>query len=125
MTGRYEANRKETQVDLKKRKALEAAGWRFGDYGDFLGLTDAERQEVELRGTLCRKIRQRREALGMTQEQLAARLKSSQSRIAKLEVGVGVSLDLMFRALFALGGRVSDVAEPAQKQKRKQQVTRS
>src|SRR5438477_612861 len=96
----------EAEVDPKKRKALEAAGWRFGDYADFLGLTDAERLEVELRGALCRTIRERRQALGITQKQLAARLKSSQSRVAKLEVGVGVSLDLMFRALFTLGGKM-------------------
>src|SRR5438034_5834744 len=92
---RYE----DKKVDPKKRKALEAAGWRFGDYADFLGLTEQERQEVELRGALSRTIRQRREALGMTQKQLAERLKSSQSRVAKLEIGVGVSLDLLFRVL--------------------------
>jgi predicted XRE-type DNA-binding protein len=109
-------------VDARKRKALEAAGWRFGDYGDFLGLTDEERQEVELRGALCRTIRERREALGMTQKQLASRLKSSQSRVAKLEIGVGVSLDLMFRALFALGGQVADVARPGKAYRRKKQV---
>src|SRR5438034_6694544 len=79
---RYE----DKKVDPKKRKALEAAGWRFGDYADFLGLTEAEQQEVELRGALCTTIRRRREALGITQEQLAAQIKSSQSRIAKLEV---------------------------------------
>ncbi len=109
-------------MDARKRKALEAAGWSFGDYGDFLGLTDEERQEVELRGALCRTIRQRREALGMTQKQLAARLKSSQSRVAKLEIGVGVSLDLMFRALFALGGQVADVARLGKIQRRKKQA---
>ncbi|MBW8885503.1 MAG: XRE family transcriptional regulator [Planctomycetia bacterium] len=109
-------------MDLKKRQALEAAGWRFGDAADFLGLTDEERQEVELRGALCRTIRRRREALGMTQQQLANRLGSSQSRVAKLEIGVGVSLDLMFRALFALGGGVADLAQPKVNRRRRQAV---
>jgi predicted XRE-type DNA-binding protein len=111
-------------MDSKKRKALEAAGWRFGDYADLLGLTDDERKEVELRGELCRAIRRRREALSMTQQQLADRLNSSQSRVAKLEVGVGVSLDLMFRALFALGGEVADVAQRHAKPRRRH-VSRS
>jgi hypothetical protein len=31
-------------MDPVKRKALEAAGWRFGDAADFLGLTDEERR---------------------------------------------------------------------------------
>jgi hypothetical protein len=32
-----------------KRAAREAAGWKFGDAGDFLGLSDAERRTVEAR----------------------------------------------------------------------------
>lgn len=32
-----------------KRKALEAVGWRVGDAGDFLGLTEEEHRLVELR----------------------------------------------------------------------------
>ncbi len=44
-------------MDEAKRKRLEAAGWAFGDYGDFLGLTDAERRQVELRGTLPEDLR--------------------------------------------------------------------
>ena len=31
----------------EKRARLEDAGWTFGDYGDFLGFTDAERAAVE------------------------------------------------------------------------------
>ncbi len=36
-------------MNKAKREALESAGWAFGDYGDFLGLTDAERRLVEFR----------------------------------------------------------------------------
>src|SRR4051794_33973075 len=94
----------------EKRAALEAAGWRFGDAADFLGLTDDERRLVALRLAISRAIRGRREALRLTQKQLAAKLKSSQSRVAKMEAGLpDVSLDLMFRGLFALGGRLSDI----------------
>ena len=55
-------------------------------------------------------IRRLREEQGLTQRQLAAKLKSSQSRVAKIEVGsVEVSLDLLFRTLFTLGGRLTDL----------------
>jgi transcriptional regulator with XRE-family HTH domain len=52
----------------------------------------------------------------MTQQQLATRLKSSQSRVAKIEAGArDVSLDLMFRGLFAVGGGLADVAGTSRK----------
>jgi ribosome-binding protein aMBF1 (putative translation factor) len=93
-----------------KKKTLEAAGFRVGDAGDFLGLSDQERQIVELRVSLSRAVRRARERHRLTQQQLAARLKSSQSRVAKLEAGTsGVSLDLLFRGLFAAGGTLADV----------------
>jgi transcriptional regulator with XRE-family HTH domain len=45
----------------------------------------------------------------MTQLQLAKKLKN-QPRVAKIEAGsADVSLDLMFRSLFALGGRLEDL----------------
>lgn len=36
-------------MDGEKRKALEAAGFRFGDVADFLELTEEERMLIELR----------------------------------------------------------------------------
>jgi DNA-binding XRE family transcriptional regulator len=110
-------------MDRKKREALEAAGWRFGDAADFLELSEDERREVDLRVALCRAVRRMRQEQHVTQEQLAVKLESSQSRVAKIEAGVDVSLDLMFRAFFALGGRLMDLM-PAKKKRRKQ-VSRS
>src|SRR5882724_11424554 len=114
---------KDDKMDRKKRKALEAAGWRGGDYAEFLGLTEEERREVELRGALSDVIRRRREVLGLTQKQLASKLKSTQSQVANLELGIDVSLDFMFRALFTLGGQVADVARP--KSRRHKDAARS
>jgi DNA-binding XRE family transcriptional regulator len=89
-----------------EHEALEAAGWKFGDHGDFLGLSDAERQIVELRIRLSRGIREARERAGMTQADLAAAMKSTQPRVARIEAGGrGVSLDQMMRAYFAAGGK--------------------
>jgi DNA-binding XRE family transcriptional regulator len=97
-------------MDKKKRSALEAAGFRIGDAEDFLGLTPAERRLVELRITLSHAVRRLREKHKLTQQQLAAKLRSSQSRVAKIEgAAADVSLDLLFRGLFTLGGGLADL----------------
>ena len=97
-------------METRKRRALEAEGWRFGDAADFLGLTDAEQKLVNLRIAVSRAVRKHRERKKMTQQELAKALKSSQSRVAKLEAGApDVSLDLLFRSLFVVGGRLGDI----------------
>src|SRR5258708_3343289 len=104
-----------TTMAPKKQKVMEAAGFRVGDAADFLELTDEERSLVELRLAVSRAIRERRKGQNLTQAQVAARMKSTQARVAKIEAGdVGVSLDLMFSGLFAVGGHLSDltVASP-------------
>jgi predicted XRE-type DNA-binding protein len=90
------------------REALTKAGFRIGDYGDFLELSDEERSIVELRVAIVKAIRSYRESQQLTQKQLAGKMKSSQSRVAKIEAGAtGISLDLLIRALLAVGGRVN------------------
>ena len=94
----------------KARERLETAGFRVGSAAEFLGLSEEQQKLVQLRLAVSRLIRARREAQGLTQAQLAGRINSSQSRVAKLEKGEpGVSLDLSFRALFALGADVQDL----------------
>ena len=34
-------------MDVKRKSKLEQAGWKFGDYADFLGMTKKERADVE------------------------------------------------------------------------------
>ncbi len=97
-------------MDERERAALEAAGFRIGDAEDFLELTDEERRLVELRVAVSRAVRARREEQGLTQEQVAKKLKTSQPRVAMIEAGASaVSLDSMFRGLFVLGGSVNDL----------------
>ena len=80
-------------------EALEAAGWATGDYGDFLGLSDAERQLVELRVAVALAVRRLRRSLKLTQRQLAARIGSTQPRLARIEAASpDVSLDQLFRS---------------------------
>ena len=87
-----------------KRKRLMARGGAVGDARDFLGLTDEEAAFVELKLALADNLRRRRLKRGMTQIQLAKRLESSQSRVAKMESGDrSVSLDLLVRSLLTVG----------------------
>lgn len=98
-------------MNPQKRKALEAAGFRLGDAGDFLDLTEVERAIVDVRLEFSRRIREARAAHGLTQADLAHRMKSSQSRVAKLEAAApDVSLDLMLRGFLAAGGTLADLA---------------
>jgi predicted transcriptional regulator len=107
-------------MDQAKRKALEEAGFRVGNAADFLGLSEAERRLVELRLKAARLVRQKREALNLSQKQLATRLGSSQSRVAKLESGgLGISMDLIIRAFFETGGNLNDLVEPSHAKKSK------
>jgi DNA-binding XRE family transcriptional regulator len=93
-----------------KRKALEAAGFKIGSTSEFLGLSPAEERLVELRLLLSKAVRQLREECQLTQNELGKLLKSSQSRVAKIEAAdPSVSLDLMFRSFFAAGGKMDDV----------------
>jgi ribosome-binding protein aMBF1 (putative translation factor) len=88
----------------EKRKRLEAAGWRVGTASEFLGLTDEETVLIELKLDLARAVKAERMHRKMTQEELGERLRSSQSRVAKMEGGdPSVSIDLLIRALLRLG----------------------
>jgi len=98
-------------MDRRKQKKLEAAGWTVGSAAEFLSLTTVEAVLIDLKlslGSLVRSVRQR---AGISQQTLAGRIRSSQSRVAKLESGnASVSLDLMVKAAFAAGATRSDVA---------------
>lgn len=103
-------------MNKTKRTRLEARGWRVGSAKDFLGLTPEEAALVETRLALSQALRSRRVAHGLTQGELARRLKSSQSRVAKMEAGdKTVSVDLLVRALFSLGAKPRDVARSLQR----------
>jgi DNA-binding XRE family transcriptional regulator len=98
-------------MDRAKRKKLEQAGWSVGSPSDFLGLTRDEAAFVELKLALSDELRVRRENQGLTQDALARKLGSSQSRVAKMEAGDStVSVDLLLRALLATGASRREIA---------------
>lgn len=93
------------------RKKLETAGWRVGDAAEFLDLSDVEDKVVEIKLALADLLRAVREENELTQEQLAKRIRSSQSRVAKMEAGdMSVSMDLLVKSVLAAGADRDDVA---------------
>jgi len=91
-------------MNPSKRKRLESRGWKVGSVRDFLELSSDEAAYIELKLGLAKNLQKRRRALKITQTDLAKRLRSSQSRIAKMEAGdPSVSLDLLVRSLLTLG----------------------
>ena len=87
-----------------KKKRLEAKGWKVGSAAEFLNLSSEEAAFVELKLALSKALLDLRKSKKLTQVDLAKRIKSSQSRVAKMEAAdTSVTTDLMFRSLFALG----------------------
>jgi len=95
----------------EKRRRLEAKGWKVGTTQEFLKLTDEEAAYVEVKVRLAIGLREWRRRGKLTQGELAKRLQSSQSRIAKMEAGApSVSLDLLIRSLLTLGASRREVS---------------
>jgi ribosome-binding protein aMBF1 (putative translation factor) len=106
-------------MDESKRKRLKQAGWSVGSAQDFLGLTEEEATLVELRLALSQSLRERRTKQGLSQTELAQRIGSSQSRVAKMEASdPTVSLDLLVRGLLASGATRKDIAAAIAPKKR-------
>ena len=79
-------------------------GWVEGSAKEFLELSDADMAYIETKRALVARLRQQRRKRRLTQTELAARLETSQSRVAMMEKGdPSVSLDLLVRALLTLG----------------------
>lgn len=90
-------------MNVTKKKRLEAKGWKIGTTSEFLNLSTEETAYLELKLSLSKTIEELRKSKKLTQIDLAKRINSSQSRVAKMEAAdTSVSLDLMFRSLFAL-----------------------
>ena len=99
-------------MNQAKKKRLKKKGWQVGTVAEFLDLTADESAYIEMKIALSQSVRARREDKRLTQMQLAKLLKSSQSRVAKIEAGdKSVSLDLLVRSLVVLGASRRDLAQ--------------
>ena len=94
-----------------KKERLEKKGWKVGSVDEFLDLTSEELAYIEMKLRLSENLRKRRRRRNLSQVELAKLIKSSQSRVAKMEGGdPSVSLDLLIRSLLALGASNRELA---------------
>jgi DNA-binding XRE family transcriptional regulator len=99
-------------MDKAKRKRLEAKGWKVGSVAEFLGLTPEEEAIIGLRLALSNAVKRRRQAANLTQEAFAKKLRTSQSRLAKMEAGdKSVSFDLLIKSLLSSGEDVQGIGK--------------
>ena len=107
------------RMHKRKRARLEVAGWATGSAREFLALSVEEAAYVEMKVVLGATLRAVRAVQKLSQAEVAQRLGSSQSRVAKMEAADrSVSLDLLVRSLFRLGAQPRDIARalrPARK----------
>jgi len=91
-------------MDKAKQKRLEAKGFKVGTVAEFLDLSPADCEYIEVKLRLSDALRERRKKMKLSQTATAQKLKSSQSRVAKMEASdPSVSLDLYIRSLIELG----------------------
>ena len=90
-------------MNKRKKEKLEKQGWEIGTVKDFLNLSEEDMKIIEIRIDLGRILKEQREKNGYTQAQLARKIKSSQSRIAKMENGAtSVTIDALLKSLIHL-----------------------
>lgn len=91
-------------MDKARKSRLEGKGWKFGSAEEFLGLAPEDAAYIDLKLALGEKLKARRLSKHLTQAELATIVKSSQSRVARMEAGdPTVTIDLLVKSLLALG----------------------
>ncbi|MDJ0662312.1 MAG: helix-turn-helix transcriptional regulator [Crocosphaera sp.] len=99
-------------MDNQKRQRLEAAGWQVGTVAEFLELSPSESEMIEVKLALSRKFKSLRESKKLSQQALAEKMQSSQSRVAKIEAGdSSATIDLMVQGLLSMGATRQEIAE--------------
>lgn len=103
--------RKELEMTEKKKKMLEANGYRVVDSADWLGLSNEEAQIVDMRVALAQELERVRKAKGVTQAELARRVGTKQSGVARMINNPDTStMDNLIKGLIALGEPISKIA---------------
>ena len=95
----------------EKRKLLEASGMKVVDSAEWLGLSKEESQLVDMRVALAEELERVRKAKGLTQAELARRIGTKQSAVARMTGKPESStIDNLMKSLMALGEPVSKIA---------------
>jgi DNA-binding XRE family transcriptional regulator len=99
-----------------KRKKLEKLGWKVGLADEFLNLSPEETVYIEMKINLGHSVKEHRLKKKLSQQELAKLIRSSQSRVAKIETGdPSVSIDLMVKSLLSLGASRKELAKAVAK----------
>ena len=99
-------------MKASKQKKLEKAGWKVGSADDFLNLSPEEMKYIEMKLALCESVKRKRIQKHLSQIELAKKIASSQSRVAKIEAGdATVSIDLVMKSLLTLGLSKKELAQ--------------
>jgi DNA-binding XRE family transcriptional regulator len=99
----------------EKVKKLEKKGWKVGTAADFLNLSPEEEEYIEMKLALSNYFQALRRKKHLTQTQVAEMIKSSQSRVAKIEsADDSVSIDLLVKSIFALGSTKREIGKRMQ-----------
>lgn len=94
-----------------KRKKLEAVGFTLTQTKDFIGLTIEENKIVEMRVALAAEVEKIRNEQGLTQVELAKRMGTKQSGVARMiRNPTTSSIDNLMKAMIAMGAPVSRIA---------------
>ena len=94
-----------------KRKILESKGYSVTDSADWLGLSKEEAQIVDMRVALAQELERVRKAKGITQAELARRVGTRQSGVARMLNNPDTStMDNLIKGLIALGEPISKIA---------------
>ena len=95
-------------MESAKKRKLEAAGWQIGDATDFLGLTQAESEFVELKLRLAAAVQQRRTDAGLPKPSSPS--VSAAPTLELMLAAKDVSIDNLVRSLLVLGADAAEVA---------------
>ena len=94
-----------------RKKKLEAKGYKVVDSAEWLGLSREEAQIVEMRVALAQELERLRKAKGLTQAELARRIGTKQSGVARtVNNPNSTTIDNLIRSLIALGEPISKIA---------------
>jgi hypothetical protein len=93
-----------------KRSSKSKSPWRQGTVQEFLDLSQSQAAVIRTKAALAVRLQRRRTALAWSQTELAQRIGSGQSRVAKAEAAhPSVSLELLVKALLATGASMAEI----------------
>jgi len=102
----------EVKMERIKKKKLEDNGWKVGEIDEYLQLDKSDMAIIEMKVALAKAIVTKRKSIKESQTQMAKKIGSSQSRIAKIEhADPTVSIDLMIKSLLSLGATRKEIAK--------------